>query len=153
MKDWSLRRLRGGDVPKPRLLLRIVSTPSLTPEWELRTRTRLDVVRFSDEPRDQCLVTWLMLARGLSWWHGGTVRDLLRANAVIPDSAALAGVERLAKHEMNRELTSGVRLEVTLTGSRGMAVCATREHLVVRAPAEGQARLAVDRVLARAKTQ
>ena len=79
------------------------------------------------------------------------MRDFLRAKAVIPDSAALAGVERLAEHGMNRELAAGVRLEVTLTDSRGMAVCATREHLVVRALAEGQARLAVDRVLARAR--
>jgi len=86
---------------------------------------------------------------GLSWWQGDLVRDFLRARAVIPDSVALAGVERLAEHGMNRELTAGVRLEVTLGDSRGLAVCATREHLVVRALAEGQARLAVDRVLGR----
>jgi len=90
-----------------------------------------------------------LLARGLSWWQGDAVRDLLRANAVIPDSAALAALERLAEHGMNRELATGVRLDVTLNDSRGMAVCATREHLVVRALAEGQARLAVDRVLGR----
>jgi hypothetical protein len=89
----------------------------------------------------------------LSWWPKSAVRDYLRANAVIPDSVALAGVERLAVHGMNRELTAGVRLEVTLTGSRGTAVCATRDHLVVRALAEGQARLAVDRVLARARAR
>jgi hypothetical protein len=52
---------------------------------------------------------------------------------------------------MNRELTAGVRLEATLSDSHGMTVCATREHLIVRALAEGQARLVVDRVLARAK--
>jgi hypothetical protein len=92
-----------------------------------------------------------LLGHGLSWWQADAVRDFLRAKAVIPDSAALAGVERLAVHGMNRELARGVRLEVTLTGSRGLAVCATREHLVVRAMAEGQARLAVDRVLARAR--
>jgi hypothetical protein len=91
-----------------------------------------------------------LLTRGLSWWQGDAVRNLLRAKAVIPDSAALAGIERLAQHGLNRELTTGVQLEVTLTSSRGMAVWATREHLVVRALAEGQARLAVDRVLARA---
>jgi hypothetical protein len=349
----------GGDNPKPRLLLRIVSTPSLTPEWGLRTRTHADVVRFSDEPRDQCQVTFLkidvtgkvvdavreqmtrklgrfdrhvarcdtrgriegiwrkmerpirltdgvwlliqpgaaqlasfsgggdtliavvrlevrpkivtgvrpedstlvtplpplrttadadtvaelhlvlegifsydaatglmrkplvgkvirmagrrariedvtlrgigsgrvalgvtfsggvqgrifltgtprlnlvtrqltvpdldfdvgstdLLTRGISRWPGGAVRDFLRANAVIPDSAALAGLERLAEHGLNRELAAGVRLEATLNGSRGMTVCATREHLVVRALAEGQARLVVDRVLARARTR
>jgi hypothetical protein len=92
-----------------------------------------------------------LLGQGLSWWQGDAVRDFLRAKAVIPDTAALAGVERLAVRGMNRVLTAGVRLEATLTGSRGMAVCATREHLVVRAMAEGQARLAVDRVLARAR--
>jgi len=62
-----------------------------------------------------------------------------------------AGVERLAERGMHRERAAGVRLEATLSGSRGLAVCATREHLVVRALAEGQARLAVDRVLARAR--
>ena len=51
----------GGDDPKPRLRLRIVSTPSLTPEWGLRTRTHADVARFSDEPRDQCQVTLLKI--------------------------------------------------------------------------------------------
>ena len=92
-----------------------------------------------------------LLARGLSWWQGDALRDFLRAKAAIPDSAALAGVERLAERGMHRELAAGVRLEATLSGSRGLAVCATREHLVVRALAEGQARLAVDRVLARAR--
>ncbi len=90
-----------------------------------------------------------LLASGLWWWHGDAVRDFLRAKAAIPDSAALAGLERLAERGMNRDLADGVRLEATLSGSRGMAVCATREHLVVRALAEGQARLVVDRVLGR----
>ena len=90
-----------------------------------------------------------LLGQGLSWWRGDAVRNFLRAKAVIPDSVALADVERLAVRGMNRDLTHGVRLEVTLNGSRGMAVCATREHLVLRALAEGQARVAVDRVLAR----
>jgi hypothetical protein len=94
-----------------------------------------------------------VLARGFSRWQGDAVRDFLRAKAAIPDSAALAGATRLAEHGMNRELADGVRLEVTLKGSRGMAVCATREHLVVRALAEGEARLGVDRVLARARTR
>ncbi len=92
-----------------------------------------------------------LVARGLSWWQGGKVRDVLRANAVIPDSSALARLQRLAENGMNRELTAGARLQVTLSGSRGMAVWATQDHLVVRALAEGQARLAVDRVLARAR--
>ncbi len=86
-----------------------------------------------------------------SWWQGDVVRSFLRAKAVIPDSAALAGVERLAVRGMNRELAPGVRLEVTLDDSRGLAISATREHLVVRARAEGQARLDVDRVLARVR--
>jgi hypothetical protein len=92
-----------------------------------------------------------LLTQGLSWWRGNAVRDLLRAKAVIPDSAALVGIERLAEHGMTRKLSDGVQLEVTLNDSRGMAVCATREHLVVRALAEGQARIVIDRVLARFK--
>lgn len=91
-----------------------------------------------------------MGTQGLPWWPRRVVRSFLRAHAVIPDSVALAGVERLAQRGMNRELTEGVRLEVTLNDSRGMAVRATREQLVVRALAEGSARLTVDRVLARA---
>jgi hypothetical protein len=50
---------------------------------------------------------------------------------------------------MNRELADGVRLEATLSDSRGIAVCATRENLVLHALAEGRARLVVDRVLGR----
>lgn len=90
-------------------------------------------------------------AGGLSWWHGGVLRELLRARATIPDSAALGGLERLAERGMNRDLADGVRLEVVLGDTRGLAVSATREHLIVRALAEGQARLVVDRVLARIK--
>jgi hypothetical protein len=90
-------------------------------------------------------------ANGLSWWHGDAIRDFLRAKAVIPDSAALGGMERLAEHGMNRDLATGVRLEVALNDSRGMAVRATREQLVVRAVAEGQARLVVERVLGRVR--
>jgi hypothetical protein len=85
------------------------------------------------------------------WWHGDAVLDFLRAKAAIPDSAALAGLERLAEHGMNRELAAGVRLGVALKDPRGLAVCATREHLLVRALAEGQARLVVDRVLGRVR--
>jgi hypothetical protein len=93
------------------------------------------------------------LTHGLSAWQGDAVRDFLRAKAVIPDSTALAGVQRLAEHGMNRVLAAGVRLEVTLNDSRGVAVRATREHLVLRALTEGHARLAVDRVLATVRTR
>jgi hypothetical protein len=115
-----------------------------TPRLDLQTRQLtvpdLDFDLGSEHP----------LARNSAFWRGGAVRDFLRANAVIPDSAALGALERLAEHGMNRDLTAGVRLEAALSGSRGMAVCATREHLVLRALAEGQARLVIDRVLARA---
>ena len=90
-----------------------------------------------------------LVARGLSWWRGDLVRDFLRVKAAIPDTTALAGLERMAEREMNRELTAGVRLEADLDSSRGMAVSATQEHLLVRALARGEARLVIDRVLAR----
>jgi hypothetical protein len=90
-----------------------------------------------------------LVARGLSWWRGDLVRDFLRVKAAIPDTTALAGLERMAEREMNRELTAGVRLESDLDSSRGMAVSATQEHLTVRALARGEARLVIDRVLAR----
>jgi hypothetical protein len=88
-------------------------------------------------------------ASGHWWWHGDAVRDFLRAKAAIPDSVALGVLERRAERGMNRDLADGVRLEATLSGSRGMAVCATRENLILHALAEGQARLVVDRVLGR----
>jgi hypothetical protein len=94
-----------------------------------------------------------LLGRGRPWWNPDAVRDFLRAKAVIPDSVALGGMERRAEHGMNRKLADGVRLEATLSGSRGMAVRATQEHLVVRALAEGEARLVVDRVLGRFKSR
>lgn len=92
-----------------------------------------------------------LLAGGLTRWQERALRDRLRAKAVIPDSTALARFERLAEHGMNRDLAAGVRLEVTLDDSRGIAVSATLEQLVVRALAEGQARLVVDRVLGRVR--
>jgi hypothetical protein len=92
------------------------------------------------------------LPAGGHWWlYGDAMRNFLRAKAAIPDTAALAGMQRRAIDGMNRKLAAGVRLEATLSDSRGMAVCATREHLVVRALAEGQARLVVERVLGRAR--
>jgi hypothetical protein len=90
-----------------------------------------------------------LLARSLSWWRGDEVRDFIRAKAAIPDSTVLAGLERQAERAMNRDLAAGVHLQTTLDSSRGMSVIATREHLMVRALAEGESRLAVDRVLAR----
>jgi hypothetical protein len=90
-----------------------------------------------------------LVARGLSWWRGDEMRDFLRAKAAIPDSSALAGLGRLAERAMNRDLCEGVRLQASLDTARGMVVSATRDHLIVRAQAEGQARLEIDRVLAR----
>ena len=45
-------------VPRPRARLTLVSDLTLTPEWGLKSRSRLaDVKAFSEEPRDRCRVT------------------------------------------------------------------------------------------------
>jgi hypothetical protein len=118
----------------------LTGTPRLDPATRRLTVPDLDFDVGSTDP----------LTHGLSSWQGDAVRDFLRARAAIPDSAALAAVQRLAEHGMNRELAAGVRLEVSLSDSRGVAVRATRERLVLRALAAGRARLAVDRVLVEA---
>jgi hypothetical protein len=148
IEEVTLRGIGGG-----RVALGVTFSGAIQGRLFLTGTPRLDQVtrRLTVPDLDFDLGSKHPLARNLSFWPGGPVRDFLRANATIPDSAALAGLERLAEHGMNRELTAGVRLEATLSNSHGMAVCATREHLVVRALADGQARLVVDRVLARAK--
>ncbi len=117
-----------------------------TPKLDLATR------QLTVPDLDYDVGTTDLLTRGLSWWQGDAVRNFLRAKAVIPDSAALGVVQRLALHAMNKELTDGVRLEVAIAGSRGLAVLAMRDHLIMRALADGQARLSVDRVLAKIKS-
>ncbi len=81
----------GGDDPKPRLRVRVVSTPSLTPEWGLRTHTRADVTRFSDEPRDQCQVTLLKID------VTGRVVDAVRER-MTRGGGALRSAHRATRH-------------------------------------------------------
>ena len=148
IEDVTLRGIGGG-----RVALGVTFSGAVQGRVFLTGTPRLDLVtrQLSVPDLDFDVGSTHPLARNLSFWQGGAIRDFLRANAVIPDSAALAGVKRLAEHGMTRELAAGVRLQATLNDSHGMAVCATREHLVVRALSEGQARLVLDRVLARAR--
>jgi hypothetical protein len=47
-----------GGVPRPRARLTLVSDLTLTPEWGVKSRSRLaNVAAYSEEPRDRCRVT------------------------------------------------------------------------------------------------
>jgi hypothetical protein len=168
MRDWlvgksirvPLRRARIEDITmrgigSGRIALGVTFSGALQGRIFFTGTPRLDLVKrqLSVPDLEFDVGSTDLLGRGRPWWHPNAIRDFLRAKAVIPDSVALAGMERRAEHGMNRELTAGVRLEATLSGSRGMAVCATREHVVVRALAEGQARLVIDRVMGRFKAR
>jgi len=75
-----------GGSPRPRLRATLSSTARLTPEWELRTSTRvLGVIPYSDAPRDRCRMTVLRL--DVTDRVMGATRSMLERRVVTFDDA------------------------------------------------------------------
>ncbi len=86
-----------------------------------------------------------MLVLGFAWLRGVHIRDFLRERARLPDSEAVGRLRGLAEHGINRVLAPGVTLSGRISDARGTNVLATRNEIRLRAVADAELKLAIDR--------
>ena len=86
-----------------------------------------------------------MLVQGFAWLKGVNIRDFLRERACLPDSAVLGRLSGLAQKGINRTLEPGVTLSGRIRDARGASVRATTEGIRLRAMADADFKLAIDR--------
>ncbi len=86
-----------------------------------------------------------MLVLGFAWLRGVDIRDFLRERARLPDSEAVGKLRGLAEHGINRVLAPGVTLSGRISDARGTNVLATRNEIRLRAVADAELKLAIDR--------
>jgi hypothetical protein len=86
-----------------------------------------------------------MLVQGFAWLKGVDMRDFLRDRARLPDSAVVGRLRGLAENGINRTLAPGVTLSGRIHDARGTSVRATTQEIRVRAVADAEFKLAIDR--------
>lgn len=86
-----------------------------------------------------------MLVEGFAWLKGVDMRDFLREGARLPDSAVVGRLRGLAENGINRELAEGVTLSGRIHDAVGTSVIATTQEIRVRAVAEAEFKIAIDR--------
>lgn len=89
--------------------------------------------------------TGQMLVQGFAWLKGVDIRDFLRDRARLPDSAAIGRLSGVAENGINRTLADGVTLSGRIHNARGTVVLATTKEIRMRAVAEAEFKLAIDR--------
>lgn len=107
-----------------------------------------------DQPAHQIAVTDLdyavgtaqILVSGYEWLNDVRLRDLLREKARLPDSTIVRKLSELAERGMNTELPArGTRLSGRIDQAGVIAVRATLDEIGVRALAEADLKLSIDR--------
>jgi hypothetical protein len=116
-------------------VLYFTGTPSLDPEHH----------RVNVPDLDYDVGTAQMLVQGFAWLQGVDLRDFLRERAQLPDSALIGKLRLLAENGIHRELADGVTLSGTIQNARGTGVRATTKEIRVRAVADANFRLAIDK--------
>jgi len=86
-----------------------------------------------------------LLVRGYAWLRGVDMRDFLRDRAQLPDSLVMGKLRGLAEQGINRQLTDGVVLSGRIHQARGTSVRADIREIRVRAVADAEFCLAIDR--------
>ena len=86
-----------------------------------------------------------MLVRGLAWMKRGEVEQFLRSRARFPVGDLVERARTRLERGMNRRLGQNATLESKVTAGEVLAVRATPEAILVRARAEGSARLLVNK--------
>jgi hypothetical protein len=86
-----------------------------------------------------------MLVEGFGWLRGVNIREFLRERACLPDSAVIGRLQVLAQNGINRTLAPGVTLSGRIHDARGTRVSATKQEIRVRAVADADFKLAIDR--------
>jgi hypothetical protein len=87
-----------------------------------------------------------MLVRGLEWLRRGDVQNLLRTRARFPVADLVEGARQRLERGMNRRLGQNATLVAQIATGDVMAVRATPRGILVRASANGTARLEVNRI-------
>jgi hypothetical protein len=85
------------------------------------------------------------LVQGFAWLRGVNIRDFLRERARLPDSEAIGKLRGLAQHGINRRLAPGVTLSGTIHDARGTSVHATVKQIALRAVADAEFQVTIDR--------
>lgn len=87
-----------------------------------------------------------VLVQGYEWLNDVKLRDFLREKARIPDSAVVRRFTELAEQGMNRKLPArGTQLSGRIHQAGVIAVLATIDEIRVRALADADLRLSIDR--------
>jgi hypothetical protein len=142
IRDVVLKGIGGGRVAlgvrlagRVRGMLYFTGTPSLDPAHH---RVHVPDLDFDAG-------TFQLLVRGLGWLRGVDIRDFLRAQASLPDSNGIGRLQALADGAVNRTLVPGVLLRGHVRDARGTGVHATTQALHLRAVANAEFTLALDK--------
>lgn len=142
IKDVKLTGIGGGRVAlgvtlkgKVRGLIYFTGTPRLNAQ-----RKQVDVPDL-----DFDVGTAQMLVESMGWLNGVDIRDFLRERATLPDSQAVGKLRHLAENGINRTLAPGVSLSGRIYDARGTSVRATQKEILLRAVADAEFKLAIDR--------
>jgi hypothetical protein len=87
-----------------------------------------------------------LLVRGLEWMRRSDVQDLLRTRARFPVADLVEQARQRLERGMNRSLGQTARLVARIATGDVLAVRATSTGILVRASANGSARLEVNRI-------
>jgi hypothetical protein len=87
-----------------------------------------------------------LLVRGLEWMRRSDVQELLRTRARFPVADLVEQARQRLERGMNRSLGQTARLEARIATGDVLAVRATSRGILVRASANGSARLEVNRI-------
>jgi hypothetical protein len=87
-----------------------------------------------------------LLVRGLEWMRRGDVQNLLRTRARFPVADLVEQARQRLERGMNRSLGKNARLVAQIATGDVLAVRATSGGILVRASANGSARLEVNRI-------
>lgn len=97
-----------GGVPRPRIVATLVATGRITPEWQVRTRTRIGRLEaFSDSVRDRCRVTPLRI--DVTDRVLGATRGLLERGLAAIDSGVAGWDSRARFEQLWRTLQRPIR--------------------------------------------
>ena len=84
-----------------------------------------------------------LLVQGISWMKHGDVQAYLRERARWPVKDLMAKAEDRLRRGLNRQLGSAARLEAEVHASEALGVHATRRAILLRARADGAARMVI----------
>jgi hypothetical protein len=86
-----------------------------------------------------------LLVRGFEWLKGDEMRNFLRARARVSEAELIGRLQEMAEQGINRTLTDGIELSGQVHRAQATSVRATVDQLRVRAMAEANLRLAINK--------